>query len=67
MRSYGELEDDLFFHCIEKSFAQLFRKKDPKCLSCKVWTNTVDFHADFKHNGKQRYWSWREGKTTKQK
>lgn len=49
MRSYGELEDDLYLHCIEKCSAQLFRKKDPKCLSCNVWTNTIDFHADFKH------------------
>lgn len=56
-----------FLHCIEKRSAQLLRKKDPKYLSHKAWTNTVDFHADFKHNRNQRYLSWREGRTTKQK
>lgn len=55
-----------FFHCIEKCSAQLLRKKDPKCLPCKVWTTTIDFHADVKHNRNQRYLSWGEGKTTKQ-
>lgn len=65
MKSCRELEDDIFLHCTEKCSAQLFRKKDHKFLSCKVWTNTIDFHIDFKYNGNQRCLSWREGKTTK--